>query len=125
MRRGPYHSHADAHSRRRAAVRGQPAVTPLHEFVSLIPFVVKRGECQHVEEKQRSSNSYRHTQLGRVVPCFTGKRRVAGSFRNIRISIRWVSGDYRVSCGAGARMRGLPSVIGRQPSGNGANDFLM
>ena len=79
VRRGPYHSHADAHSHCCATLRGQSAVASLHEFVALIPFVVKCGKGQHVEEKKRGAHSYCHAQLGGVVPSLVGEGRVAGS----------------------------------------------
>lgn len=80
MRGGPYDSHANPHAHRGATLRGQSAVASLHEFVALIPFVVKRSKGQHIQEKKRGANSYCHTQLGGVVPSFTGERWVAGSF---------------------------------------------
>lgn len=79
MRWGPYYSHADTHAHRRAALRGQSAVASLHEFMALIPFVVQRGEGQHIQEKKRGAHSYCHTQLGGVVPSLAGEGRVAGS----------------------------------------------
>lgn len=77
VRWGPYDSHADTHAHRGAALRGQSAVASLHEFMALIPFVVKRGKGQHVEEKKRGANSDCHTQLGGVVPCLIREGRVA------------------------------------------------
>lgn len=78
MRRGPDYSHANAHAHRGDALRGQPAVASLHEFVALIPFVVQRGEGQHVKEKKRGAHSDCHTQLGGVVPRLIGEGREAG-----------------------------------------------
>lgn len=81
VRRRPHHAHADAHAHahRGDALRGQPAVAPLHEFVALIPLVVERGKGQHVEEEERGAHSHRDAQLGGVVPRLVGEGREAGS----------------------------------------------
>lgn len=50
----------------------------LHEFVSLIPFVVKSSKGQHIQEEKRGAHSYCHAELGGVVPGFTGEWWVAG-----------------------------------------------
>lgn len=102
VRWGPYYSHANTHAHRRATLRGQSAVASLHKFMALIPFVIKRSKGQHIQEKKRGAYSYRHAQLGGVVPSLTGEGRVRGSLRTIRLRIRWIGGDHRVACGAGA-----------------------
>ena len=74
VRGRPDDSHSYSHAHRSTTLRGQPAVAPLHEFVALIAFVVKRGKCEHIQKKKRGTNGYCHTQLGRVVPRFPGER---------------------------------------------------
>lgn len=77
VRGRPHHSHADAHAHGGATLRRQSAVASLHEFVALIPFVVKRGKGQHIQEKKRGAHGYCHAQLGGVVPSLSRERRKA------------------------------------------------
>lgn len=100
-------------------------MTSLHEFVALVPFVVKCSEGQHVQEKKRSANSHGHTQLSGVVPRHAWKGSIDGPLRTIR-RIRWIGGDFWVSCGVGARMRDLPpGASRRQSSGDRAGDVYV
>lgn len=78
MRWGPYDSHANTHAHCRAALRGKSAVASLHEFMALVPLIVKCGKGQHVQEKKRGTDSYRYAQLGGVVPRLAGEGRIAG-----------------------------------------------
>lgn len=98
VRGRPDHSHSDSHTHRGATLRGQSAVAPLHEFVALVAFVVKRRKREHIQEKKRGTDGYCHTQLGRIVPGFAGERQVGGSFRTFVLRIRRIGGDHRVAC---------------------------
>lgn len=81
VRGRPDHSHSHPHAHGGTTLRGQSAVAPLHEFVALVAFVVKRSKREHIQEKKGGTDGDCHTQLGRVVPGFPGERQVGGSFR--------------------------------------------
>lgn len=102
MRGRPHHSHADAHAHGGATLRRQSAVASLHEFVALIPFVVKRGKGQHIQEKKRGAHGYCHAQLGGVVPSLSRERRKARPLRRVQLRFRWIGGDNWVARGTAA-----------------------
>lgn len=128
VRRRAHHSHANAHAQRGAPLRRESAVASLHEFVSLVPFVIKRSERQNVKEKKRGAHGYRHAQLRGIVPSLHGEGRVAGSLGAVGVWIWGVGGGYGVPCGAGVGPLMVFVVFGAsgwQSRGDRTNDFLM
>lgn len=129
VRWGPDHSHADAHAHAHGgdALRGQSAVASLHEFVVLIPFVVERGEGQHVEEEERGAHSHRHAQLRGVVPRLVGEGGEAGSLRAVGLRVGRVGGDAGGGVLGTGAFGALPAFVasGRQAGCDGADDLLV
>lgn len=107
-------------------------MAPLQQLMPFVTFVVQCSKGQYVEEEQRRTHCYRHTELGRIVPRVAREReafrRVFGTFkvRVRRISRnRWVASRAR----AWTLARALPAspvrATRRQSCGYGGDDLLM
>lgn len=122
----------NADTRPRPTLGREAAMAPLQQLVPFVTLVVQCSKGQYVEEEQRRTHCYRHTELRRIVPRVAREReafrRVFGTFE---VRVGRVSRNRRVASRACAWTlgRALPArpvrATRRQSCGYGADDLLM
>lgn len=128
MGRSPH----NADTRPRTTLGREAAMAPLQQLVPFVTFVVQCSKGQNVEEEQRRTHCYRHTELRRIVPRVAREReafrRVFGTFK---VRVRRISRNRGVASRAcaGILARALPAspvrATRRQSCGYGGDDLLM
>lgn len=128
MGRSPH----NADTRARPTLGREAAMAPLQQLMPFVTLVVQCSKGQYVEEEQRRTHCYSHTELRRIVPRVAREReafrRVFGTFK---VRVRRISRNRGVASRACAWTlgRALPARPVRatrwQSCGYGADDLLM